>query len=162
NAANNSSTALTTISTSADLAVSKTGPSTGVAGNNLTYTLTVSNNGPSDAQGVTLSDLLPSSETFVSQSQTSGSDTFTLSNNGNQVSDTIATLPSGHSDTITIIVKVNANVANGAVISNTAMVSSSTSDPNNKIGRASWRERISTSDDLAVSKAGASTAVDGH
>src|SRR5438093_1417978 len=117
---------MTTINTSAELTVSKTGPATAVAGNNLNYTITVSNNGPSDAQGVTLSDLLPSSEAFVSQSQTSGSDTFTLSNNDNQVSDTIATLPKAYSDTITIIVKVNANVANGAVISNTAMVSSST------------------------------------
>jgi hypothetical protein len=72
---------------------------------------------------------LPNTETFVSQSQT-GSDSFTLSNNGNQISDTIATLPSHHTQTIMVTVKVNANVANNTKISNTATVSSSTPDPN--------------------------------
>jgi hypothetical protein len=57
-------------------------------------------------------------------------DMFTLSNTGNSVSDTIASLPSGHTDTITITVTINSNVANGSQISNTAMVSSNTSDPN--------------------------------
>src|SRR5260370_24389457 len=67
--------------------------------------------------------------TFVSQSQM-GPDMFTLSHAANHVSDTIATLPSGHSDTITITVTINSNVPNGSQISNTAMVSSSTFDPN--------------------------------
>ena len=49
--------------------------------------------GPSDAHNVSLSDLLPSTETFVSQSQTNGSDAFTLSQSGNAISDTIATSP---------------------------------------------------------------------
>ena len=42
------------------------------AGNNLTYAITVHNSGPSDAQGVSLSDAIPASTTFVSAMQTSG------------------------------------------------------------------------------------------
>ena len=95
----------------------------------MTYTITVTNNGPSDAQSVVLSDPLPATETFVSQFQVAGSDTFTLSNVGNQVTDTIATLPAGHSASFSITVSIKSNVAVNTVISNTASVSSSTSDP---------------------------------
>src|SRR4029077_14244480 len=67
---NNSSTTSTLVHAHADLAVTKTGPASTVAGDpaNLTYTITVTNNGPSDAQAVTLTDNLPAGETFVSQS----------------------------------------------------------------------------------------------
>ena len=44
------------ISTEADVAITKTGPATIVAGNPLVYTITVTNTGPSDAVGVTVSD----------------------------------------------------------------------------------------------------------
>src|SRR5262249_21336104 len=48
NSANNSSTANTTATGSADLAVTKTGlPNPVVVGNNITFTITVTNNGPS-------------------------------------------------------------------------------------------------------------------
>src|SRR5207249_4255449 len=46
---NNSSTVNTTVNTSANLQVTKTGPATATAGTNVTYTVTVANNGPSDA-----------------------------------------------------------------------------------------------------------------
>ena len=54
-----------TVATSADLAVTKTGPATAIAGTNVTYTLSVTNNEPSDAQAVSLMDTLPAGETFV-------------------------------------------------------------------------------------------------
>src|SRR5207237_5790 len=65
NAANNSSTVTTTVSTSADLAVTKTGPGIAMSGTTIAYMIVITNNGPSDAKTVTLSDLLPSTETFV-------------------------------------------------------------------------------------------------
>ena len=49
----------------ADLTVNKTGPGTVDAGQNLTYTITVTNNGPSDASAVVAQDTLPAGVTFV-------------------------------------------------------------------------------------------------
>src|SRR5262249_29491374 len=55
---NNSATATTTVQTQADLAVTKTASPTPnvIAGNNITYTINFVNNGPSDAQTVTVTD----------------------------------------------------------------------------------------------------------
>ena len=47
-------------------------PTTVIAGNNLTYTLSITNGGPSDAQTVGLSDPLPAGTTFVSLTQDTG------------------------------------------------------------------------------------------
>src|SRR5262245_30663326 len=75
---NASATATTTVDTEADLSVTKTdSPDPVQRGGNLTYTLTVSNAGPSDAQNVILSDDVPANTTFVSAMQNSGP-AFTL------------------------------------------------------------------------------------
>jgi uncharacterized repeat protein (TIGR01451 family) len=111
------------------LAVTKGGPGLAPAGSTITYVITVTNNGPSDAQAVSLTDMFPSTETFVMQSQSSGP-AFTLSSGGNAISDTITTLAAGASATFNVTVTIHSTVANGTTISNTAMVSSSTPDPN--------------------------------
>src|SRR5207245_1101923 len=69
NATNNHATATTTVLTQADLVVTKSGPATAVAGTTFTYTITVTNSGPSDAQNVVVTDTLPGAETFVSSSE---------------------------------------------------------------------------------------------
>ena len=53
---------------STSVAVSGSGPTTSVAGQVGTYTITITNNGPLDATGVSLSDALPASSTFKSAS----------------------------------------------------------------------------------------------
>ncbi len=66
-AANNTTTATTTVTRQADLSVSKTDSRDPVlAGEEIMYTLVVTNDGPSDATGVTLTDILPSGVTFTS------------------------------------------------------------------------------------------------
>jgi len=125
---NNTSTASTTVNTSADLAVVKTAPATIVAGNNITYSITISNNGPSNAQTVVLIDNLPAGTTFVSQSQSTGP-AFMLSNAGNSISNTIATLNAGASATFSVVATVSTGVITGSTLSNTATVTSPTPDP---------------------------------
>ena len=116
----------------ADLAIEKTGPATIVAGNAIAYAITVTNNGPSAAQSVTLTDTLPAGTTFVSGTQTSGP-AFTCTNPaagaGGVVSCTIATLGPGELATFTLVFNVNASVAGGSTLTNTASVSSSTNEP---------------------------------
>ena len=120
----------------------------------MTYTITVTNNGPSDAQNVSLTDPLPSTVTFVSQSQQSGSDNFTLTNNGNQITDTIVTLPSGHTDVFLVTVAVNGNVASGTQIGNTGSKppsSASTPDPTQPIDPSySWRPSAIIADAITL------------
>ena len=53
------STAITNVSTLANLSITKTAASTVVAGNGLVYTVVVSNDGPSDAQDVVVDDVVP-------------------------------------------------------------------------------------------------------
>ena len=81
-----------------------------LAGNPITYTITVSNAGPSDAQTVALSDIVPTNTTFVSDAQTSGP-TFTLTSPAvggtGTITGTIATLPSGDSASFTVVVLVS-------------------------------------------------------
>src|SRR6185436_33695 len=71
---NNTGTATTTVQTQADLAITKTdSPDPVVASQNLTYTINLVNNGPSNATTVTVSDVLPANTTFVSATVTTGS-----------------------------------------------------------------------------------------
>ena len=131
NAANNSATATTVVATSADLAVTKTDtPDPVNAGTNLTYTITVANAGPSSATTVSLSDTLPAGTTFVSLASPGGwSCTTPAVGAGGTISCSIASLAAGGNGSFTLVVAVDAAVAGGTVLPNTATVSSSTSDP---------------------------------
>src|SRR5207248_1833036 len=115
---NDIATAGTTVQ-AADVSVTKTGPGTVVAGANISYTITVSNNGPDPADGVTLTDVLPSGTTFVSLIQTTGP-TFgcTAPSAGatGTVTCAVGNLASGAGGTFTLVVKAG----NVASVSNTA------------------------------------------
>jgi uncharacterized repeat protein (TIGR01451 family) len=114
---------------SADLAVTITPSSaTAIVGGSVGYTVVVTNNGPSSATNFKLVDALPASVIFGVQTEKTGGPTFTLSNSGNTVTDTIASLASGASATFTIVVDITQTTANATVISNTVTVSSSVPD----------------------------------
>jgi uncharacterized repeat protein (TIGR01451 family) len=115
-------------SPTADLAVVKQAPASANVNGTITYTITVSNLGPSAAQNVSLTDPLPAGVTFVSQSQTVGTG-FTLTEAAGTVDDTIATFNAGASATFQVIVSVNSTTTPGTTITNTASVSSATADP---------------------------------
>lgn len=108
---------------SADLVLIKTDPpGRAPTGRNLTYTLTVTNNGPDDASGVSVDDQLPPSVTFVYAAPSQG----TCGQSAGIVSCYLGTVGSGGTATIDIVVKPTV----AGIITNTASVSASTADPN--------------------------------
>lgn len=122
---NDSATATTTVNGNVDLVVTKTDSADPViAGDQLTYTILVTNNGPSDATSVVVADTLPATLTFVSATTTAG----TVANTGNAITANIPTIVSGQSATITVVATV-LNTATGT-ISNTATVSSGDTETN--------------------------------
>lgn len=74
--ADTSATAATTISglvyQTADVSVAASGPPNALAGVEITYAISVANNGPYDAVNVAVVDAIPPNSTFVSVDQTSG------------------------------------------------------------------------------------------
>jgi len=111
----------------ADLAITKSdSPDPVLTGNDLTYTVTVTNNGPDTATSVAVTDNLPAETTFVSCSSTGSG---VCAGTGNNRTVTFASLASGQSETITFVVNVTCSVVDGTLISNTATVTSITPDP---------------------------------
>jgi uncharacterized repeat protein (TIGR01451 family) len=105
-----------------DLAVVMGGATSAKSGKNITYTIKVTNKGPSTATGVTLTDILPAGVTLVSASSTQG----TVQVVGNTVTVTIGTLLSGApATTITIVV----TTTTPGSITNTASVTGTETDP---------------------------------
>jgi len=91
NTANNRATDTDTITLKADLKVTVTdGKTAAVAGTTNTYTITVTNLGPSNVSGVVISDSFPAIFTNVTYTatQTGGATGFTASGNGN-INDTV-------------------------------------------------------------------------
>jgi uncharacterized repeat protein (TIGR01451 family) len=110
---------------SIDLSVTKVDdPDPVPAGGIITYTITVTNNGMTSANNVSLSDTLPSGTTFLSLQAPAGWTTSTpAEGSGGTVSASIASLPPGNA-VFTLKVTVDQSVTAGTVISNTATVSS--------------------------------------
>jgi uncharacterized repeat protein (TIGR01451 family) len=141
----------TLVNTSADLSITKTdSPDPVFAGNNVTYTLTVTNSGPSDAQNVVVTDSLPSQLSLVSA--TSSDAGFVCVNVNNTVTCSKAILAASASTTITIIARVNPGTADGTVLTNNATVSSTTSDPSSANNSASTTTTVTTDADLTIVK----------
>jgi uncharacterized repeat protein (TIGR01451 family) len=115
----------------ADLAITKADLSDPVlTGKNLTYTLTVSNAGPSAAENAVLDDPLPANTTFQSLTAPAGwSCTTPAVGSPGTVQCQSASLAAGATASFTLVVKVS-GAAGGTTLSNTATISSDTDDPN--------------------------------
>ena len=139
NLANDSATDVANVVSIADLSITNAAsPDPVTAGNNITYTQVVTNNGPSAADNAVLAEAVPSNTTFVSLSAPSGwtCTTPAVGSTGNVVC-TDLSMAGSTAATFSLITKVNTGTANGTVITNTATVSSSVNDPNSSNNTAS-------------------------
>jgi uncharacterized repeat protein (TIGR01451 family) len=125
---NNTASSTTTVSTQADLAVTKAGPASVVAGDDIPYAITLTNNGPSDASHVSLTDPLPAGTTFGSFTQSAGP-SFTCSSTAGTVTCTTDSLATGASASFLLTVHTSPTAQDGSTIANTASVASLTVDP---------------------------------
>jgi uncharacterized repeat protein (TIGR01451 family) len=114
--ANNNASFMTTVTPAADLSINKTGPSSTSTGSQVTYSIIVTNNGPSPAQGVLVTDPTPTGATFISVAG-GGCTAFPCS---------LGTMAAGQ--TISLSAKYQLTNTTGN-LSNTASVSSATTDP---------------------------------
>lgn len=152
-------------SANADMAVTKTaGSSIVVAGNNITYTIGVTNNGPDPASSVQLNDTIPGNTVFASMNAPPpGWTCITPAVGGTgSVSCSVPSMNASTSVSFTVAFKVNSGTAPTTVISNTAQVSSATADSNssNDSSMASVTVVDPNSADLQITKTDSPDPVD--
>jgi uncharacterized repeat protein (TIGR01451 family) len=133
-----------------DMSITKTdSPDPVMQNQNLTYHLTITNNGagslPATTSGVTLTDPLPAGVTLVSATPSRGSCSGTTT-----VSCQLGIFPSGASATVDIVVHVSSTTS--GTLTNTATVSAVTSDPNPSNNTATTTTTAVKTADISVTK----------
>ncbi|HWS72248.1 MAG TPA: DUF11 domain-containing protein, partial [Thermoanaerobaculia bacterium] len=143
NTMDNTSTATTNVAQQTDLAITKSGPPIANPGQPIVYTINVTNNGPSSAANVTVTDNTPPGLTFVSNA---GACTNPFPCN-------IGTLNPNQQATITATYNVPPTYASPTIV-NTASVGSAATDSNTSNDSSTVTTPISAQPDLAVTKSG--------
>ena len=149
NLANNSAVVTIPVAsgTQADLSVTNSGsPNPVTAGNNITYTQTVTNNGPAAATTISFTDPVPANTTVVSLTGPAG---WTCSIATLTCTDT-TTMAATTTANFTFVVKVNTNVASGTTITQTDSVSSITGDPTSANNSAAASVQVADSAALSI------------
>ena len=152
---NNSATDTDTLTPQADLAITKTdGVTEAVPGNGITYTITVTNNGPSNVTGATVSDTMPASLSSVTWTCSASLGSSCTGSGSGNISDTAVNLLASGTATYTVTGTVSAS-ATGS-LSNTASVSvpSGTTDPTPGNNSATDTDTLTPRADLAITKTG--------
>ena len=154
--ANNTVTDSEPLTPTADLKVTKTDNQLGVAvpGTAITYTVTVSNSGPSTATAATVADTLPASLTSgsVVSAVTAGGAAITTTNHASgNVNDTV-TLPSGGSIVYTVTANISPTAAGS--LANTATITAppGLTDPTPANNTVTDSEPLTPTADLKVTK----------
>ncbi|RFS20711.1 DUF11 domain-containing protein [Chitinophaga silvatica] len=120
----NSNVVTTTLSQQASLNITKTGPDTASAGSRIAYTVIVTNNGPSNATGITISDIVPSTlQNVIWSAVGNGNATITSSRNGTGNNINLkGDIEAGTGNNITITIQGTVDPAFNGKITNTAIV----------------------------------------
>jgi uncharacterized repeat protein (TIGR01451 family) len=113
-----------TSSPAADMMVVKTGPATGHVGQSITYTITVTNKGPSTANGVTATDTMPKNTGFGSVTSTQGS--CAPKPHSRLVVCNIGSMGSGGTVTVTLVLKPTTK---GSFTNTASVTATSPNDP---------------------------------
>jgi uncharacterized repeat protein (TIGR01451 family) len=128
---NNNTSVTTSVTVACDLTVTNSGlPSPVAAGANITYTQTITNQGPANCSAGTFTEATPANTSFVSVAAVnSGGGTWACPNSG-PVSCSSSSVPPDSTATITAIYKVAAGTAAGTIISDTDTGGTTTRDSN--------------------------------
>ncbi len=154
NPADNTTSLNTTVDAQADLVIQKTDiPDPVVAGELLTYTLTIDNNGPSDAASITVTDDLPKGVNFVSV--VPGSPVCTR--HARTITCNFNALAANSSTVVTLTVQLSDTVV--GPINNTALLSSLTADPDMSNNSSTATTDVLYSADLHLMKTGSASLV---
>jgi uncharacterized repeat protein (TIGR01451 family) len=134
---NNFASTDTQVTTEADLAIAKTDdPNPVIAGTPLTYTLVITNDGPSDDADVTVTDALPATVTFDSYDASQG----IFDDATGRWS--VGYLTAGESATLTLLVTVDPGTT--GTFLNSASVSGNATDPQPGNNSASTNTQVTT------------------
>jgi uncharacterized repeat protein (TIGR01451 family) len=154
NAANNTGTSSNvTVAAGADVAITETpGSGSAAAGGIITYTVTVTNNGPSTATAPVWTQATPTNTTFASVTAASG---WTCTSPAVGATGTVtctdgSNLANAGTAAFTLVVTVNGGTAVGTMISGSASVSSTTGDPSSANNTATSSVTIAAGADLAT------------
>ena len=144
-------TANTTVVPVSDISVTLTpSASSVVVGQSLTYLATVTNNGPSSAPGVTLSDALPAGLSFIGATASNGTTPTASGNNMTAALGTIA--PSG---SVQVLINVTPTQLAVPSASNTVNVTANVTDSNTLNNSATAATAITPIDVLSTGPAAA-------
>jgi uncharacterized repeat protein (TIGR01451 family) len=154
----NSATATDVVATAtqADVALSTVAtPATVYAGNNITDTQTVTNNGPAAAAGVGFTEATPVNTTFQSVLAPAGwtCTTPAVGATGTVTCNDTASLAASTSADIVVVLNVPSNVAIGTITA-TSSVSATTSDPNSGNNSTTVTTNVNVACDLAITNSG--------
>ncbi|MBB5639363.1 putative repeat protein (TIGR01451 family)/gliding motility-associated-like protein [Pedobacter cryoconitis] len=156
------STVNANVTSTSGVVITKTGPSAATAGNQITYQVEISNNGPSNATGTQISDPVPASLSNVSWStQLTGAATVTTgaTGTGNTVNVT-ANIPAGTSNKAVIIVKGTIDPAFTETITNNA--TATPAEPGSTPVNAQAVTTVKKLPVFTVTKSGPATATAGN
>lgn len=157
---NNDDSVSSDVIPSANLSVTKVGPATIEPDNDITYTIEITNAGPSTADNVTLSDTITMPFVSLASPGAWSCATPAVGTTGT-VTCTTPTLASAAIATFTLVLNVPAGTSGGTVLSNTA-TASTVNDPDTSDNSATATTDVPPSADLSVTKVGPTTAVEGE